>query len=220
MCGDIRPLSDEPGVRFFDPLTSSSPASSKYGVLNGYGCFCSAGNAWRKFRGEPVDEIDNFCHQITSAYRCLREKDSPVCDIPTQIYLSLDSTMYDALYSSGNVDSMCQALQNVIPMFLRGPDFDLACATRKCAIESKINAFLFTRATTPGVTIPEVYVRQDQQWTDEDGNIRYGSFDYESNCFAYFGPSDWECCGLYPDRFSYRTGDLMCCSNYTVGTSC
>lgn len=220
MCGDIRPLRNEPGLRFFDPLTSNTLQASKYGVLNGYGCFCSAGNAWKIGRGQPVDEIDDFCMQVTSAYRCLREKDSPACDIPRQIYLSLDTTIFDVLYTTGNVDNMCQALQNVIPVFLRGPEFDLACATRKCAIESKINAFLFTRATTPGVTIPETFVRQDQQWVDEYGNIRYGNFDFEGNCFGYLGSSDWECCGLYPDRFSYRTGDLMCCSDHTVGTSC
>jgi len=123
-------------------------------------------------------------------------------------------------YSTGNVDNMCQAMQNLIPQFLRGPNFDLACATRKCSIETKINSFLFNRATTPGVTIPEIFVRHDQEWVDQFGQTHYGSFDFEGNCFGYLGPSEWECCGMYPDRFSYKTNDLLCCADYTVSTSC
>merc|ERR1711879_450805 len=98
---------------------------ASYGALNGYGCFCSAGSAWSKGRGEAQDEIDEFCKSTHSAYRCLRGKDSQTCDVDNQVYLSIDKTMYPLFLSQGTVETFCQTLQSIIPSFMQNPGFDI-----------------------------------------------------------------------------------------------
>jgi len=218
ICGNPLPDNDADGWNrsVFDDLTVSDSFSVGYNALNGYGCYCSAGSDWAYGVGTPVDEVDTRCKQVHSAYKCLGKHDSPACDIENQVYIAMQQNAPES-----QIRSTCQGLQDLISPRLRNENFDLDCAVRKCAIEVSFSNFLVQRATTPGISLAEDFVRNDQQYKNQYGDLVMGTFEHEQNCLAKdqreIGDHAFEqCCGLYPSRKPFTNELLECCEDHRL----
>ena len=216
MCGNPLPeVENEGWNRNLDHLTYADSVTVDYNALNGYGCFCSAGSNWSYGVGQPVDEVDDRCRKVHLAYKCLKQVDSPACDVENQVYIAT---------SGGNANplAVCNGIQSFISERLKNENFDEDCAVRKCAIEVSFQQFLLDRAVTPGVSLDAQHVRDDTEYTDKEGNTFQGTFDYKSTCYSETGPGrELEfCCGKYPFRKPFYNSMLQCCDDGTVANVC
>jgi len=202
------------GVFNLDSLTQKAPLAANLDVLRGYGCWCSMDDFWTEGNGRPVNELDNACRNVHLNYRCLSRHDSTSCDVKAQKYLTIHGM------GVGDLESQCQMVQNLLTF--NNPDFDVACATRKCAIEVGFMGTLLEFATTPGVMLDPEFIRRGNNVMDNQGRMVYGRFDFSTKCgengSVTSGPggdggTPSSCCGLYPNRFPYHTVTSECCDN-------
>merc|ERR1712004_137538 len=198
-----------------DALTQKAPLAANLDALRGYGCWCSMDDFWAEGSGRPVNELDNACRRVHLNYRCLSRFDSTSCDVKAQKYLTIHGM------GNGDLESQCQIVQNLLTF--NNPDFDVACATRKCAIEVGFMGTLLEFATTPGMMLNPEFLHKGNNVEDFQGRTVYGKFDFKKQCgengpVVNSGPggdggSPTNCCGLYPNRFPYHPVTSVCCDN-------
>ena len=205
------------GFRAFglDSLTQQAPLAANLDALRGYGCWCSMDDFWTEGNGRPVNELDNACRKVHLNYRCLSRFDSTSCDVKAQKYLTIHGM------GNGDLESQCQMVQNLLT--IGNPDFDVECATRKCAIEIGFMGTLLEFATTPGMMLDPQFLHIGNNVENFQGETIYGQFNFAEKCgenppVGPIGPAGdggepSNCCGLYPNRFPYHTVTNMCCDN-------
>jgi len=159
------------------------------GIWN-YGCWCNFGNNILQGQGPPQNKHDSACQKMQLCLRCAKldaKNEGAECDPKTSsfnTYLSFGTNSLDAECASKNKDDKC--------------------ATNLCMCEMQFIADLV-----------------DLIWEDYtyDPTVKHltsgGPFDYVSNCELKQGsnPTNFECCGFYPDRAPYsEDGNRSCCN--------
>ena len=143
---------------FVDQLTQKDPLSTDPQVLSGYGCYCRVDGFWKPGSGTPTDYLDEACHKVYQSYKCLTKVDSPTCDVENQVYVTMN--VPSKMNSDVNWITNCQILQNLIKDNYE--NFDLECATRKCAIEQNFIAQMVEFAGTPGLMVSDDLIHTAQ----------------------------------------------------------
>lgn len=162
--------------------------------ISSYGCWCNLNvTTTPKGYGEPVDEIDALCKTLVEGYRCaiLDEKSAgeTECEPWRVTYQSqVLSTSY----------SQCQ---------LSNPNDN--CAAKACSIEGSFIGGLLTFFFQNLKPNPEVWGHDSFDWKNECKKVKNGGVTASPTATP-----EIQCCGEYPERFSYNTqfGAQECCN--------
>jgi len=171
---------------------------SKFASFNGYGCYCHFGSAWRKGRGQPVDQFDKLCRDLIHGYECIHMDavDENTSCVPYETRylepLNIDeNTTDESIYADCTLENS------------QFPDGD--CRVRSCLVEA-----FYVRDTA------RLLETQNLQLNDifkpENG------FDFDGICNSGAGPQEKACCGEYPNRHAFRTtnNESACCQGKKI----
>lgn len=185
-------------------------------LFDTYGCWCYFNNDGslmgalnnRHGAGRPVDEMDEYCRQLTWGYDCLLiESDANNYVMADAIDPANDGNPcvpWEVDYLPGNgggfgqVNALCEALNTI------GGATNKECAIATCKIESQ---FILNILALAGIQngINPIYHHNN------------GFVANRANCPTVIGggPDDRECCGNYPFRrpFHLRNGANECCTD-------
>jgi len=191
-------------------------AVPSFNLFDTYGCWCyfnadgslqgSLNN--RHGMGRPVDEMDEYCRQLTWGYDCLlMESDQEGFVMASAIDSSNDGNPcvpWEVSYLPGNgggfnsINVLCETLNTL------GGTENSECAVATCKIES---LFVLNILALAGI---ENGI--DDQYHHDNGFVAN-----RQNCPTVVGggPDDRECCGDYPYKRPYHTrnGANECCTN-------
>lgn len=199
-------------------LTSTNrnvQSNPSFAAFDTYGCWCyfnadgslqgSLNN--RHGAGRPVDEMDEYCRQLTWGYDCL------IMEADAQNYVMAEAidpanngnpcVPWEVEYLPGTgsgfagINSLCETFNTIFS------STDKECAIAVCKIESLFILNLIALAGGNGIN--SAY-HHDQ-----------GFVPNRQNCPTVVGggPDDRECCGNYPYKrpFHTRNGANDCCTN-------
>jgi len=159
----------------------------------GYGCWCHFGADLMVGHGQPQNVFDAICKDLQLCLRCAKwdgKNEGYGCDPVTQTWNGGSGPDFITQCTAGN------------------PDND--CASHVCSCEQTIIAEIMDLAFQPHT--PE------NEYTDvylHSNGFVFG----EENCPKANGPQyDAECCGLYPKRFPFGSGNpnKACCADVTI----
>lgn len=195
-------------------INVNSPIHTTLSAIWNYGCWCYFQEQHGKGSGEAQNYMDEHCRVLHHGYTCVMmdaaDENDNTCDPFTHDYNTI--TIIGAVPEQVSMD--CEA-QNA------GDN----CAIRSCAVESFFVLNVFNEAFGPNTFDPSL--KHDLGWDD---SVCHGQ--------GNGGPgrnSPWECCGSYPPRFPFRTGNgrrdccaevtydttmFSCCNDDTVAVSC
>jgi len=187
-----------------------------FNLFNTYGCWCyfnADGSLQgtlngRHGAGRPVDEMDEYCRQLTYGYDCLlMESDEEGYVMAEAIDTANNGNAcvpWEVSYLPGTgggfsgINSLCELLNTIIN------SDDKECAIATCKIES---LFVLNILALAGI---ENGI--DSQFHHDEGFVAN-----RQNCPTVVGggPDDRECCGEYPYKRPYHTrnGANECCTN-------
>ena len=161
----------------------------------GYGCHCYFGSDWDKGRGTPVNQVDGLCHDLNTCYQCITidaaEEGDSTCEPAFQSYV---------IPTSKDIED--KGLEHACG----DANFGDNCAIRTCCCDTRLAdgiinyffdglvfdpAFSHDNGWDPSLNCPIVH----------NGSCRHGDCEIQ-------------CCGQYPNRFPFKTGDSIfreCC---------
>jgi len=181
-----------------------------------YGCWCYLDEGFENAKGPVQDGIDQVCKRLVQGYRCLvldALERGETCDPVNQQY-----DEYSLFGGSGDIIADCtqdNTDQN-------GPAETAQCRRDLCIVDGTFSLDLFSLIfqVVGGI---EASAQYDANLAHATNAQNPGLFDPEQDCFHQQqgnGRSEKECCGDYPDRFSYKTfdGERACCGVKTYST--
>merc|ERR1712080_124204 len=172
------------------------------GKLSDYGCWCYFEGHHGKGKGQPVDEIDEFCKTLHDGYECIRMDAEDA---------GMDCTPWDIDYNS--------AFGGGVPGGLT-----IDGIVKECNIQN-------TEGTCAAMTckVEGWFVQQYVLYASHGGTIakkfRHAKgFDPSEECGVHTGPGsphEKASCAEYPLRFPYRVrnGNTGCCFTKTYNTA-
>lgn len=208
-------LGNDTQVNQRNQINVNNPIYTTLAAIWNYGCWCYFQDQHGKGSGEAQNYIDEHCKILHHGYTCVMmdaaDENDNTCDPFTHEYNTI--TVLGAVPEQVQID--CEARN-------AGDN----CAIRSCAVESYFVLNIFQEALGPNTF--DQSLKHDLGW---DASVCRGS----GNTANGGNPSPWECCGSYPPRFPYRTGNgrrdccgektydttmFSCCNDDSVQTSC
>merc|ERR1712154_402234 len=164
--------------------------------INEYGCWCFFGDDHGRGKGQPVDQVDEICKTLHDGYECAMrdaEDEATTC-IPWEVDYNSAVGGDDVTIAEG-----CTAANS-------GNN----CAIRACIVEGHFSANIINALLVQFVSVDQTKMHRN-------------GFDYKGVCATKKnggGPSNKACCGVYPDRFPFKTlnGDRKCCGSRTFNS--
>jgi hypothetical protein len=181
-------------------INVNNPIHTTLSAIWNYGCWCYFQDNHGKGSGEAQNYMDEHCRILHHGYTCVMmdaaDENDNTCDPFTHEYNTI--TIIGAVPEQVQID--CEA---------RNPGDN--CAIRSCAVESFFVLNVFNEAFGPNTFDPSL--KHD-----------LGTFDNSvcrGNGGGSGGSSPWSCCGSYPPRFPFRTGNgrRECCAEVTYDTT-
>ncbi|CAG5106558.1 Oidioi.mRNA.OKI2018_I69.chr1.g2897.t1.cds [Oikopleura dioica] len=194
-------------------VTAKSNGAAWYFHYHDYGCYCVAPSDPKKNRGKPVDAIDSACKRHNMCYQCAYSDFSDArreCN-PKQMGYRYTITTND----DGNIKIEC----------LNSPD---TCAYATCMCDKALADELGNLAMK-GTLASKDYRNYDPAKCSGPQAARLdpspqgvfnddaGAFDFENQVTFLSEPDTGadvpqQCCGVYPQRFPYKSSTHECCS--------
>merc|ERR1712226_363082 len=158
------------------------------------------GSEWKKARGEPVNEVDELCMDLNMCYRCIAmdaEDEGETCSPGYQNY---------------TIPARKDTLSKGITHACFEANHGTSCAQRPCCCD--------TQLTDGIINLFFEGVSFDTQYQHEQG------FEPHQNCNPNLsGPScaessdcELQCCGSYPNRYTFKAGRKQCCGENTYNS--
>lgn len=169
------------------------------GIIKEYGCWCYFENDHGQGKGKPVNKIDEQCKVLHDGYECaiLDGLDEGNPCTPWEVPYNSATAYGLGFLSLGNIREECNR-QNPVD----------SCQSRACMVEGWFAISMF-----------EIFV---SNYHIDETAVHSNGFDPIEECpIIKKGPSERECCGIYPIRFPYKTlnGDRDCCVERTYFTN-
>lgn len=181
-------------------INVNNPIYTTLDPIWNYGCWCYFQDNHGKGSGEAQNYMDEHCRVLHHGYTCVMmdaaDENDNACNPFTHDYNTI--TIIGAVPEQVQID--CEA---------KNPGDN--CAIRSCAVESYFVLNVFNEAFGPNTFDPSL--KHDLGW---DASVCRGQGGNGGN-----GGSPWECCGSYPPRYPYRTGNGRrgCCAENTYDTT-
>lgn len=180
---------DGPGLRRFNTFISDTIATIK----DGWGCWCYFDDESYQGRGNPLNDVDNYCKVLQQGYECFEMDDGNTCMDPWDVnyaYIDLQTVVNEDYASACEIEN---GRNN--------------CARMACIIESRFSDKIL-KYRYAGGTFDPALLHSDPNW------------DIHSQCPIKVTTSQKymqkECCGEYPIRFPFKqSGDRGCCQGTT-----
>jgi len=158
-----------------------------------YGCWCNMGANLLKGIGLVIDDYDQACQNMQRCLRCAEmdaDKNGYDCNPRTDDYTAR------MRFNGKSLLANCDEMNEGNP-----------CGTSLCTCETQF--------------ISEV---MDNLWSGafyDSSNLHENGFERETSCMSgVIGQPQFECCGLYPQRFPYNVNQQDCCTDdVTYGKS-
>lgn len=162
----------------------------------GYGCHCYFGSAWKKARGEPVNEVDELCSDLNMCYRCI------------VIDANDEGEMCNPAYQNYSIPARKDMLEKGITHACFDANHGNACAQRTCCCDTQLTDSIIN-FFFQGVAFDAS--KQHAQGFDPltECGTRNGPTCAHQNC-------ELKCCGDYPSRYTYKAGahgNKQCCGD-------
>jgi len=215
--------------RPFNRLLTDMMGSSLKNIVN-YGCWCYFGTEGHgKGRGEPVNQVDEFCKNLHDGYQCIvldAESEGQQNCVPWEVDYTTSPSMV------ADLTELCTRKN------------DNNCAIRTCIVENLFITSIF-QAFISGYTLDDSFSALngfDQEETcfpkmmetTEKPVGAHGGGGYGGNSNLISENQESMCCGDYPHRFphkklagkeccgskSYDSGLLQCCDQDKVQFTC
>jgi len=212
----LQALSNNTQVNQRNMINVNNPIFTTLEPIWNYGCWCYFQENHGRGSGEAQNYMDEHCKILHHGYTCVMmdaaDENDNSCDPFTHDYNTI--SIIGAVPEQVQID--CEA---------KNPGDN--CAIRSCAVESYFILNVFAEALGTNVFDPSLKHDAPYNW---DSSVCRGT--------GGTGPganSPWACCGSYPPRFPYRTGNgrrqccaevtydstmFSCCNDNTVSISC
>jgi len=209
-------LANDTKVNQRNMINVNNPIYTTLEPIWNYGCWCYFQENHGKGSGEAQNYMDEHCKVLHHGYTCVMmdaaDENDNSCDPFTHDYNTI--SIIGAVPEQVEID--CEA---------KNPGDN--CAIRSCAVESFFILNVFAEALGSNIFDPSLKHDAPHNW---DSSVCRGT--------GGTGPganSPWACCGSYPPRFPYRTGNgrrqccaevtydstmFSCCNDNTVSISC
>jgi len=187
-------------------LTEDSPFASLLSRINGYGCWCYLDGEHKKAGGPVQDGMDSFCKTMILGYRCMNLDSDEIVGDPLSNTFPLkndDSPTGECSIDTVEYNSGIGGTADSVEIACEKRNVGNNCAINACKIENtfvkKILRDLFTGNIDTSLGHAE-------------------GFNPAVSCVNPEAPNRGrECCGTYPSRFQFGTGDgkRKCCFDKT-----
>lgn len=193
-------------------VTSKSNGAAWYFQYHDYGCYCVAPSDPKKNRGRPVDAIDSACKRHNMCYQCAYADFSNArreCN-PKQMGYQY---RINKNVETGNIKIECTNSQDTCAYATCMCDKALADELGNLAMKGTLaekdnrnyDAAKCGASPTRSDPSPEGVFNDDM-----------GAFDFENQITFLTEPEGadvpQQCCGVYPQRFPYKSSTHECCS--------
>lgn len=190
---------------------NDGPFASLLSRINGYGCWCYLDGDYKNAGGPVQDGMDAFCKSMILGYRCMN-LDSDEANGGDPLSNTFPLTNPDSATGECSIDTV----QYISGIGGTSDPIEIACEERNSGNECAINACKVENNFVKTIL-------RDLFTGNIDASLGHAAgFNPSTSCVNPDSPAKGrECCGTYPQRFQFGTGDgqRACCFDKTFDTT-